>query len=170
MQSGGAGLEEHHLPGSTYISNNVSDFTRGPTATGQRRGNEIAVNNTSGFDPNRQISRRRLLRRVGQGSLLAGTLTWVAPIVMTIDPAGAASGSNRPQTTPSSNVLDTRFSAPPSVAAETLPRTGSPSTTPLVITGGGLVAAGAAALLASDQITRDRKRAPKPESEAEPED
>jgi LPXTG-motif cell wall-anchored protein len=130
----------------------------------------MAVNNTpSGFDPQRQISRRRLLRRVGQGSLLAGTLTWVAPIVMTIDPAGAASGSNPPQT-PNSSVLDERISQPQAPQGETLPRTGSSSTTPLVITGGGLVAAGAAALLASDQITRDRKRAPKPEPEAQPED
>src|SRR6266404_4821013 len=103
----------------------------GPTATRQPRGNEMAVNSTpSGFDPHRQISRRRLLRRVGQGSLLAGTLTWVAPIVMTIDPAGAASGSNPPQT-PNSSVLDERISQPPQVAAETLPRTGSSSTTPL---------------------------------------
>jgi LPXTG-motif cell wall-anchored protein len=125
----------------------------------------MAVNSSgSGFDPNRQISRRRLLRRVGQGSILAGTLTWVAPIVMTIDPAGAASGSNPPQT-PSSSVKDLRVT-PPDAPSGTLPRTGSNSTTPLVITGGSLVAAGAAALLASDQITRDRRRRQEPEAES----
>jgi hypothetical protein len=125
----------------------------------------MAVNsNPSGFDPHRQISRRRLLRRVGQGTILAGTLTWVAPVVMTFDPAGASPGSNSNET-PSSEVKDLRVTPPEG----TLPRTGSGSTTPLVITGGGLVAAGAAALLASDQISRDRRRAPKPQPEADDE-
>jgi LPXTG-motif cell wall-anchored protein len=128
----------------------------------------MAVNSSpSGFDPYRQISRRRLLRRVGQGSILAGTLTWVAPIVMTIDPAGASPGSTPPQSsTTQPSVLPNQVTA-----GQTLPRTGSSSTTPLVVAGGGLVAAGAGALLASDKVGRDRRRArPEPPKDDSPGD
>ena len=106
------------------------------------------------------MSRRKFIRRAGKGSIAVGTATWLAPMIMSANPSGAAPDPGSPPPRVRERERERVGGNETATGGGQLPRTGSDLGKYAAI-GGAALAIGGAAVLAGDEALERRRQARK---------